>query len=202
MNMHYQLNPYNVGETSPVGILSTEKVPFYLTVINVKVTSGAPFQETYVVKLDKKGGYSGKVLLDSGNSPINTRIALLSKKRILTSWYNFGEDKAYNQLLKPTLKKVKGPYSLVSGISSTSGLVGLSNGGAFQVLTTFPGFHTARFNSKGKMQGSPVYHDSIGLIPNHMMLVEVKGHNKVLMVWRRAKGSNSAEIAGSFFAMD
>lgn len=202
MNMDYTLDPYNLGETWPNRIITTDKVPFYLSVVNVRLSGDNRVQEAYLVKLDDKGGYDGKVLLDMGKSPMDIRMVLLSKKRLLASWFNFNETISYNQLLKPTLKKIKSSYLTVSGNSSTSDLVGLESGGAFQVITSFPGFYTTRFDSKGKIHGSPVYHDFIYYLPGDFMAVQILGQDKVLMVWRLQKGGNSAEIKGTIFELN
>ena len=64
MNMDFNADTFQLGETSPHKIISTENVPFYLSMINIRFSESAREQETYVVTLDKTGAYSGKVLLD------------------------------------------------------------------------------------------------------------------------------------------
>jgi hypothetical protein len=196
MKTDFTFNPSTFGEATPYRILATGNGTFYLTMIYVRVDGGDRIQETYIIKLDERGQYAGKVMLDSGNTPMNTSIALLSKKRLLASWYNFDELKCRNQLLKSTLKKKKGSYSPVSGNSSTSELVGLADGGAFQIITTYPNFQTARFDSKGKMQGGCVQHNPSSSFPGDFTAVEVRGTNRLLLVWRRSVGGGSTEILG------
>lgn len=191
--------------------ISTEQGSFYLTASRVnqkKQGDSTQIRETLVVRLNAGGGYAGSTTLDQTEvqqgyyNETYPRIVQLSKRYLLTCWWDGDERVTYNQLLKPTLKKKGSKYKVLDW-TYLSDLVPLDGGGAIEMNSTLGNILAFIVTAKGIMQGGPTSHIFTNHMPLDYVTASIPGTSKVFVVGGQylgvVKNKKTMEIIGQVF---